>query len=162
MNGERSGRAQGASSARPVTLGEFGALRTEGSQVSPEHRIEEAGVLNARRADYLAEFQAAQASGDNILRGHAGDGTEVQALALVELGGYHARANHLRPQPVRADLLMQGLGHRDEIGQGPGVHRAAPRAIIPGTAARASMAGAATLTCTSSLALSAGSSANGM
>ena len=82
-----------SASAGPVTLGEFGALRAEGSQVGPEHRIQEAGVLNARGADYLAEFQAAQAGGDNILRGHAGYGTEVQPLALVELGGYHARAN---------------------------------------------------------------------
>ena len=82
-------------------------MRTEGSQVGPEHRIQEAGVLNAGGADYLAEFQAAQAGSHNILRGHAGYGTEVQALALVELGGYHARANHLRPQPVRADLLVQ-------------------------------------------------------
>jgi hypothetical protein len=53
-------------SAGPVTPGEFGALGTEGSQSGPEHRLQEAGILNTGGADYLAEFQAAQAGDDNI------------------------------------------------------------------------------------------------
>jgi hypothetical protein len=41
--------------------------------------------------------KATQAGGDDVVGRHAGQHAQVHALALVELGGHHARAHHLHP-----------------------------------------------------------------
>src|ERR1700733_3457368 len=87
-------------SAGSVALGKLRALRTECVQVSLEHRFEESGVVYARGADHLSQLQATQTGSDDVLGGHAGHGTEVQTLTLVELGRDKAGADNLDRQPV--------------------------------------------------------------
>jgi len=51
-------------------------------------------------------------------------------MAFVEFSRDDSRAEHLDSQSLGLQLLVQGLGQRDEVGQRPGVDSPAERQLF--------------------------------
>ena len=102
-------RPMGRLPAGSVALCELWRLSSERGQIGAEHGVQQIAVRDARSTDDLAELQAAQAGGHNVVCGHPWHRAEVQSLALVEFGRDHSGAQHLDPHTSGPQLLVQHL-----------------------------------------------------
>src|ERR1700722_18347433 len=92
-------------------------------------------MLDSGCTDDLAELKATQASGDNILGRHAGDGAQVHALTGMKLGGYNARADDLNRDAFGCELGVELLRPGDRVGERSGIDGAARHLLRAGWSA---------------------------